>query len=327
MSQGFINLWKQHFHQLPTLVLLILCSVLVFLKQKSIADKVVPNQGSAKVAEKGPVPIHKFFSADEIYALQYGSAAPDDSRLIAHIKNQWLINPSTKQIKQTSGKKDFSQFGQSPAVDNLLGGRRNGFFVECGATNGRGLSNTLFFELARGWTGLLVEANPKFFRELLQQNRNCYLLNACLSPNNETYKTDFRIGGVLGGLPEQMHPAHESWLDRGRKHRYETVQCFPLYSVMLALNRTHIDYFSLDVEGAEVYILKSIPFDKLKIDALSIEYKVSGGRKPLVKETKEKLQAIRTILQGTGLYREAGVVPPGVSEVDGLDVVFVRSDL
>lgn len=44
-----------------------------------------------------------------------------------------------------------------------------------------------------------------------------------------------------------------------------TSQCFPLYSMLLAMERTHVDYFSLDVEGYEPYILKTIPFDKLNI--------------------------------------------------------------
>lgn len=43
------------------------------------------------------------------------------------------------------------------------------------------------------------------------------------------------------------------------------VQCFPLYTLLLAVNRTVVDYMSLDVEGAEWSILQTIPFDKLTI--------------------------------------------------------------
>jgi len=51
--------------------------------------------------------------------------------------------------------------GQSAFVDKLLSGRRDGFFVECGAADGESFSNSLFFELERNWTGLLIEANPR----------------------------------------------------------------------------------------------------------------------------------------------------------------------
>lgn len=42
-----------------------------------------------------------------------------------------------------------------------------------------------------------------------------------------------------------------------------TVQCFPLYSLLLAVGRTHVDYFGLDVEGSEHKILKTIPWHKV----------------------------------------------------------------
>lgn len=44
-----------------------------------------------------------------------------------------------------------------------------------------------------------------------------------------------------------------------------TVQCFPFYSVLLAVGRTQIDFFSLDVEGHELKILKTIPWHKVDI--------------------------------------------------------------
>ena len=53
------------------------------------------------------------------------------------------------------------QHNQSWIIDDLLGGRSNGYFLEAGAWDGTYLSNSLFFEVERNWTGLLVEVkNP-----------------------------------------------------------------------------------------------------------------------------------------------------------------------
>lgn len=41
------------------------------------------------------------------------------------------------------------------------------------------------------------------------------------------------------------------------------VQCFPLYSILVAVGRTQIDFFGLDVEGSEYKILKTIPWHKV----------------------------------------------------------------
>ena len=60
------------------------------------------------------------------------------------------------------------------------------------------------------------------------------------------------------------------------------IKCFPFYSLMLALNRTTVDFFSLDVEGDELKVLKTIPFDKINIKMLTIEYlNEPGGAQPL----------------------------------------------
>ena len=41
---------------------------------------------------------------------------------------------------------------------------------------------------------------------------------------------------------------------------------------MSAFMRTKIDYFSLDVEGLELEVLETIPFDELDISVLSVEF-------------------------------------------------------
>ena len=51
--------------------------------------------------------------------------------------------------------------------ENLVGG----FFIEAGAFDGETISNTLHFELNRGWTGLLVEPDPVAFKVLKSKNR------------------------------------------------------------------------------------------------------------------------------------------------------------
>ena len=43
------------------------------------------------------------------------------------------------------------------------------------------------------------------------------------------------------------------------------VICFPLFGVLKAINVTKVDYFSLDVEGNEMDVLRTIPFDDVEI--------------------------------------------------------------
>ena len=57
----------------------------------------------------------------------------------------------------------------------------NGFFVESGSYDGEYLSNSLLFELHRGWTGLLIEPLSQQYNTLKQKRRKAFAINACLS--------------------------------------------------------------------------------------------------------------------------------------------------
>jgi Methyltransferase FkbM domain len=73
---------------------------------------------------------------------------------------------------------------------------------------------------------------------------------------------------VINGLqPPVIEPRPLSY----RSNR--EVPCFPLESLLLALNRTRIDYLSLDVEGLELDVLETIPWTRFDIRTMSVEHK------------------------------------------------------
>ena len=49
------------------------------------------------------------------------------------------------------------------------------------------------------------------------------------------------------------------------------MQCYPLYSLLLAAGNPTVDYLSLDVEGAELKVLQTIPFSEVDIRVISVE--------------------------------------------------------
>ena len=60
-----------------------------------------------------------------------------------------------------------------------------GFFIECGALDGERSSNTIYLEQMYGWTGLLIEADPYFYTQLMGKNRKAWSINTCLSPGTQ----------------------------------------------------------------------------------------------------------------------------------------------
>ena len=100
--------------------------------------------------------------------------------------------------------------------------------------------------------------------------------------------------------------------DKGNNDKnYLKVQCFPLYSILLAIGRLDVDYFSLDVEGAERGVLDTIPWDKVNIRLISIEHnKWVGGKQNLTQYMFERGYKLLTQIK-------VNVAP---------DLIFVKTD-
>ena len=75
-----------------------------------------------------------------------------------------------------------------------------------------------------------------------------------------TYKKAFNVGKVVKINKEHKKLKGDNLVD---------VFCFPLFGVLKAINVTKVDYFSLDVEGNEMDVLRTIPFDNVDI---TVEY-------------------------------------------------------
>lgn len=205
----------------------------------------------------------------------------DNVHLINTIRR--LIDPPSKLAYNLSepNRQDFS-LGQSFLVDRIFKQKKNGFFIECGAMDGEGRSNTLFLERDRGWNGLLVEANILNYHQLKARNRKSHAIHACASirpyPERVKFNLDTNMGRVFKSKKDF------DWAKKNhRKVQLAWTQCFPLYSMLLAMNRTTVDYFSLDVEGNELDVLKTIPFDKVDIKVMSVEILHGPGKKALKK--------------------------------------------
>nr|XP_045598651.1 protein Star-like [Procambarus clarkii] len=195
----------------------------------------------------------------------------DDPALVSYVR-QLIIPPSTKAYNLTNPTKvHFSQYDQSAFAENtFINGMGGGFFLEMGALDGEDKSNTLYFEKYRGWSGLLIEPDPKLFRTLSGLNRKAYSINAAVSLTNVSALATFRPARGEGRIWENSKKGI-------------TVQCFPLYTMLLALTVRQIDFFSLDIEGHEMKVMKALPWEKVKVRVMCIEVNhVPGGVKAVI---------------------------------------------
>jgi len=199
----------------------------------------------------------------------------DDPELIRFVKS--LIQHPASEDKRNlveKNKKDFSQVGQSKYIDSVLNSKRNGFFIEAGGYDGEDMSNSLYFELERNWTGILIEAIPSYYKQILSKNRKIFSINCCIS-NKRPSVAKFQLAGYLSNRISLINEDFQNRVDESNRNKNKTiiyVPCFSLNTILKAINVDKIDYFSLDVEGGELEILKGMDFKNIDITTFSVEH-------------------------------------------------------
>ena len=162
----------------------------------------------------------------------------------------------------------FSQFEQDKYIhEKFFLNKLNGTFVDIGAFDGVTISNTFFFEKHLNWTGICVEPNPKIFKKL-KKNRSCICIEGGIAES--TGKQNFRLAGVLSGLVDYYDERHMQRYNLYAKPVIE-VQCYTLESILKKHGIFDIDFLSIDTEGNELSILKTIDFNKISIDVITVE--------------------------------------------------------
>lgn len=164
--------------------------------------------------------------------------------------------------------------------ENFLKGHFGGIFLDIGASDGEKFSNTLFFEESMGYTGICIEPRKEAFERLVKRRPSSFCENVAI---DSVEREDARFlelkgyGSDLSGLVDRYDPRHVkriSWEKENRNNRGQeiiTVRTVRLESILDKYNMHDIDLCSIDVEGAELEILKSIDFNKTRIRVLIVE--------------------------------------------------------
>jgi hypothetical protein len=149
----------------------------------------------------------------------------------------------------------YGQVQEDYIVFHLLRFKRQGYFLDLAANHAYNISNTFSLERFFDWDGLCMDANPMYWMDLARM-RTCHVVGAAVGGLNRAPKTEpthFRMKNVYGGI------VSNGFDNGGGGGKDETIT--PLFTVPVSevLERYNvqrvIDYMSLDVEGAESYVM------------------------------------------------------------------------
>ncbi|KAI9562639.1 hypothetical protein GHT06_010093 [Daphnia sinensis] len=233
----------------------------------------------------------------------------DHPCVIELIRSRYLYQPSPPDVPLNLSRPLVADpsSGQSKVVLAHLHNQIGGFFVECGAFDGEYGSNSLFMERQLKWNGILIEPDRKSFDKLLSKRRHAWALAVCLSteafPTKVSFESNYEAGKIYEqDDEEQMKMEAERIKKDGIK--LIDVQCFPFYSILLAVGRTRVDYFSLDVEGAESRVLANVPWHLVDVKMLTVE--ITSQKQTVVNQVANHMMANgydnKGLMKGQGFY-------------------------
>jgi FkbM family methyltransferase len=208
------------------------------------------------------------------------------------------MNPITHELLAARatehGEDARSQLHQDAFVLEVLGHKKNGYFVDIGAASGVALSNTYLLEKKFGWRGILVEPARGFY-DSLYRNR---VSHVCA-------KAAWRESGQMLQFMEPQDSYLSSLACRAVGDGFEEARFNPttatydvvtvsLLDLLVGLGApTNIDYLSLDTEGSECDVLEPFDFTKYVFKIITCEHN----------HNQERRQKVYEVLTGNGYRR------------------------
>ena len=178
-----------------------------------------------------------------------------------------------------------SQLRQDLFVLSELNFKRNGFFVEFGATDGIHMSNTYLLEKQFGWNGILAEPARRW-HEQLRANRRSRVETDCVWRDSTSILT---FNEVAGDEPDRwgfstIHlyssaDHHREERRHGTTYRVQTISLVDLLDKYSAPK--DIDYLSIDTEGSEYEILRAFDFARYNFKVITCEHNFTPEREKI----------------------------------------------
>ena len=171
-----------------------------------------------------------------------------------------------------------SQFGQDKwIIEEVFKGMEHGFFVDVGAYHPKLINNTYILEKQYKWDGISIDAIN--IKRMWKKERKTLFIQACIA-DCAGKKVEFVLSGWDSGIKDYLD--NNSPVKKVKQFRTKLLG--HILRESKAPNIIH--YLDMDIEGAELLILKSFPFDEFTPIALTVEHneQKSGKNKEKVRD-------------------------------------------
>ncbi|MEZ9855729.1 FkbM family methyltransferase [Vibrio breoganii] len=167
--------------------------------------------------------------------------------------------------------KSYAQEGEDMILRRMFEQQRIGFYIDVGAHHPKRFSNTYFF-YKQGWKGINIDAMPgsmKVFDKIRPRDIN---IEKPISSIKQTLTYYAFNEPALNGFSKEISKARDG-LDGYNIEFTKKIETSTLEEILdehLCSNQV-IDYLSIDVEGLDFEVIKSINFNKYRPRVILVE--------------------------------------------------------
>lgn len=170
----------------------------------------------------------------------------------------------------------YSQEGEDMILNRIFENKQNGFYIDVGAHHPKRFSNTYFF-YKKGWKGINIDAMPEsmdIFNKVRPRDIN---VEQPISDHQQTLTYYAFNEPALNGFSKRLSDSRDGMMNYNVIFTKDLVTK-TLDSVLetyLPNETNEIDFLTIDVEGLDFQVLKSINLAKYKPKVILVE--ILGG--------------------------------------------------
>lgn len=223
-----------------------------------------------------------------------------------------LLRKVVNKILLPHSRLVYAQSGEDIIMDNLfykLNIRRPSY-LDIGANHPAYISNSYYFYM-RGSQGVCVEPNPALYKKIRQARPRDKVINVGVGIDEQKEADFYLFPAYADGLGTFSKKEAEYWGEIGMeglgKIHYEQVIRMPLQTIN-AIIRDNFDrcpdFISIDVEGLDLQILKTLDFDSFQPLVLCVETLCYDENKREFKNT-DTIEFLKS--KGYGVYADTHI--------------------
>ena len=176
----------------------------------------------------------------------------------------------------------YGQLKQDLLCLDYFDKKRDGYFVDIGAGNGRDLSNTYLLEKKYGWKGICVEPLDAPFKLCKECRPNSICRNTAIYDKEAEVEfsyiegssgEDYMYSGITNDIKHHVTKVENS----SKKILMNTITLNKLLEEAGAPEV--MDFLSIDTEGSESKILEALDHKKYKFRYITVEHNYLMGQR------------------------------------------------